>query len=64
MSEVEDVVVEVERASQGTSKMRHEPRDGFATFELSIPARATRDLVLKYRIEAKSNVVLPASLDA
>jgi uncharacterized protein (TIGR02231 family) len=55
VSEVEDVTIEVERQPH----MRHDTKDGFATFELDLPAGATRDMVLRYRIEAKSNVVLP-----
>jgi len=55
VSEIEDVTVEVERQPQ----MSHDARDGFATFELELPAGATREVVLKYRIEAKSDVVLP-----
>jgi hypothetical protein len=57
VSEVEDVKIEIER--QNKTPMRHDARDGFATFELEVPPRATRDIVLEYRIEAKSNVVLP-----
>jgi uncharacterized protein (TIGR02231 family) len=55
VSEVEDLTIDVERQPQ----MRHDTRDGFATFDLDLPAGATRDLALRYRIEAKSNVVLP-----
>mgnify|MGYP001028189568 CR=1 FL=1 len=59
VSEVEDVRVEVDPHMD----MRHDERDGFATFALSLGPRATREIVLKYRIEAESNVVLPLSLD-
>ena len=48
VSEVEDVRVAVNPHMD----MRHDERDGFATFELSLPPRATRELVSKYRIEA------------
>jgi len=60
VSEVEDVLIEVARHPE----MHHDTRDGFATFEIEVPARATKELAFEYRIEAKSNVVLPPSLDA
>lgn len=60
VSEVEDVVVEVEPHTQ----MRHDERDGFATFEVELPPGGTRELHLTYRIEARSRVVLPPSFDA
>jgi len=56
VSEVEDVEITVER----TKDMRFDARDGFATFDVSIAPYATREIVLVYKIDAKSNVVLPA----
>lgn len=55
VSEIEDLTVEVAR-QQG---MRFDARDGFATFDVAIAPHATREVVLAYTIEAKSNVVLP-----
>ncbi|MBX3233881.1 MAG: DUF4139 domain-containing protein [Labilithrix sp.] len=57
VSEVEDVEITLER----TKDMRFDARDGFATFDVSIAPHATREIVLAYKIEAKSNVVLPPS---
>ena len=55
VSEIEDVTVGVEPQPG----MRHDARDGFATFEMELGPNETREVVLRYRIEAKSNVVLP-----
>ena len=55
VSEVEDLSIEVNR-QQG---MRFDERDGFATFDVTLAPHATREFVLAYTIEAKSNVVLP-----
>lgn len=55
VSEVEDLSIDVER-QQG---MRFDERDGFATFDVTLAPHATREFVLAYTIEAKSNVVLP-----
>jgi len=55
VSEVEDLSIEVAK-QQG---MRFDARDGFATFEVQIAPHATKEFVLAYTIEAKSNVVLP-----
>lgn len=55
VSEVEDVVVDVDRRDG----MRLDRGDGFATFDLVLAGSSTHELVLSYRIEAKSNVVLP-----
>jgi uncharacterized protein (TIGR02231 family) len=55
VSEVEDVSIVV----QPQKAMKLDSKDGFATFDVAIPAHATREFVLAYTIEAKSNVVLP-----
>jgi hypothetical protein len=36
-------------------------RDGFVTLVADLDANATSELVLRYRLDASSNVVLPAS---
>lgn len=58
VSEVEDVLVDVERGEGARVD-----GDGLARFEIDVPARGTRELVLRYSLEAKSNVVLPTSFD-
>lgn len=55
VSEVEEVQITVEPQPG----MRHEPRDGFVTFELELSPNETREVTLRYRIEAKANVSLP-----
>lgn len=55
VSEIEDLTVEVPPHQD----MRFDARDGFATFEVQMAPHATREVVLAYTIEAKSNVVLP-----
>jgi uncharacterized protein (TIGR02231 family) len=56
VSEIRDVEVILEK----TSGMRYDPKDGFASFDLELPARATRELELSYRIGAPSRVILPS----
>ena len=56
VSEIREVEVSVER----TSGMRWDGKDGFAHFDLELPGRATRELLLTYHIEAPSRVQLPA----
>jgi hypothetical protein len=55
VSEVEDLTVEVPKQPG----MRFDARDGFATFDVQIAPHATKEVVLSYTLEAKSNVVLP-----
>ena len=55
VSEIREVEVHVDR----TSGMRWDGKDGFAHFDLDLPARATRELLLCYHIEAPSRVQLP-----
>lgn len=56
VSEIEDLSVEV----QPEKGMKFDSRDGFATFDVEIAPHATKELTLAYKLEAKSNVVLPA----
>ena len=56
VSEIREVEVSVER----TSGMRWDGKDGFAHFDVELPGRATRELLLLYRIEAPSRVQLPS----
>lgn len=60
VSEVEEVLVEI----APNPALSHDARDGFAMLAIEVPARGTKELILEYRIEAKSNVVLPVSLDS
>jgi len=55
VSEIREVEISVER----TSGMRWDGKDGFAHFDLELPGRATRELLLSYHIEAPSRVQLP-----
>lgn len=55
-SEIREVEISVDR----TSGMRWDGKDGFAHFDVELPGRATRELLLTYRIEAPSRVQLPA----
>ena len=55
VSEIREVEVHVDRGSG----MRWDGKDGFAHFDLDLPARATRELLLCYHIEAPSRVQLP-----
>ena len=55
VSEVEDVQVHV----VDTAQSKRDAKNGFVTFDQELSPRGTRDLVLEYRIEAGSNVVLP-----
>ncbi len=55
VSEVEDVEVHV----VDTAFAKRDAKNGFVTIEQELPPRGTRDLLLEYRIEASSNVVLP-----
>ena len=55
VSEIREVEVHVDRGSG----MRWDGKDGFAHFDLDLPARATRELLLCYHIEAPSRVPLP-----
>ena len=55
VSEVEEVVIEVEQRRDLTRDVR----DGFVTLVADVAARGSSELVLRYRIEASSNVVLP-----
>lgn len=55
VSEVEDLTVEV----PPQKGMRFDAKDGFATFDIQVAPHATREVVLAYTLEAKSNVVLP-----
>jgi uncharacterized protein (TIGR02231 family) len=55
VSEVEDLTVDVPKQQS----MRFDARDGFATFDVQIAPHATKEMVLSYTLEAKSNVVLP-----
>ena len=57
VSEVEEVVIEVEKRKDLT----RDARDGFVTLVADVGPNKTSELVLRYRIEASSNVVLPAS---
>lgn len=54
MSEIEDVKVEVTSHREG----RVDGRDGFVHYEVVIPARGTKELLMEYRIEAGSRVVI------
>ena len=56
MSEIRDVEVTL---LQSTG-VHFDSKDGFAKFPLELPARATRELMLVYRIEAPARVVLPS----
>lgn len=56
VSEVEDVEIHVE---SDTSPQPTRDADGIATFKVDVAPRATTEIVLHYRIEAGSNVVLP-----
>ena len=56
VSEVEGVEIEIERRRDIT----RDARDGFVTLVADIGPNTTSELVLRYRIEASSNVVLPA----
>jgi uncharacterized protein (TIGR02231 family) len=56
VSEVEEVTIDVEKRRE----LVRDPRDGFVTLTADVGAGATSELVLRYRIEAASNVVLPA----
>lgn len=60
VSEVEDVRIEIDQQREGQTPSRHDARDGFVTFDLDVVARGTKELTLVYRVEAKSNVVLPS----
>ncbi|HRI51148.1 MAG TPA: DUF4139 domain-containing protein, partial [Pseudomonadota bacterium] len=51
---------EVEVTLLSSTGLHFDPKDGFAKFPLELPARATRELQLVYRIEAPARVVLPA----
>jgi uncharacterized protein (TIGR02231 family) len=55
VSEIGDVEIAV-TSSVGA---RVDAKEGLARFDVELPARATRELVLAYRIEAASKVVLP-----
>ena len=55
VSEVEDLTVEV----PPQKGMRFDAKDGLATFDIQVAPHATREVVLAYTLEAKSNVVLP-----
>lgn len=54
VSEVEDVTVQVGDLASGT----RDAKNGFVTIRQDLAPRGTKDLVLDYRIEAASNVVL------
>jgi uncharacterized protein (TIGR02231 family) len=54
ISEIEDVEVEVTSHREG----RLDTRDGFAHYEVSIPPKGTKELMLEYRIEAAARVVI------
>jgi uncharacterized protein (TIGR02231 family) len=56
VSEVEDIVVRLEPGAQ----QKLDTKNGFVTITQDVPPAATRDLLITYAIEAKSNVVLPA----
>lgn len=53
-SEIEDVKVEVTSHREG----RVDDRDGYLHYEVVIPPRGTKELVMEYRIEAASRVVI------
>ena len=55
VSEVEDVQIHV----VDTAHAKRDAKNGFVTLAQELPPRGTRDLLLEYRIEASSNVVLP-----
>ena len=55
VSELRDVEVTLLQSSG----VHFDSKDGFAKFPLELPARATRELQLIYRIEAPARVVLP-----
>lgn len=55
ISEIADVEVTLTQ----TSGMKYDPRDGFATFEVDLPPRATREVQFSYRMEAAARVLLP-----
>ncbi|HSO35165.1 MAG TPA: mucoidy inhibitor MuiA family protein [Labilithrix sp.] len=57
VSEIEDLTIEVEPRRD----MTYDARDGFVTLAADLGPNATAELVLRYRIEASSNVVLPTS---
>lgn len=57
VSEVEEVVIEIEKRRDLT----RDARDGFVTLVANVGPNTTSELVLRYRIEASSNVVLPPS---
>jgi hypothetical protein len=56
VSEVDEVTIDVEKRGGLTL----DARDGFVTLVADVGANATTELVLRYRLEASSNVVLPA----
>ncbi len=56
VSEIRDVEVTL---LQSTG-VHFDSKDGFAKFPLELPARATRELQIIYRIEAPARVVLPS----
>lgn len=55
VSEIREVEISVEK----TSGMRWDGKDGFAHFDVEVPGRATKELLLSYHIEAPSRVQLP-----
>ncbi len=55
VSEIREVEVSVEK----TSGMRWDGKDGFAHFDVEVPGRSTKELLLSYHIEAPSRVQLP-----
>lgn len=57
VSEIREVEVTIER----TSGMRWDGKDGFAHFDVELPAHGTRELLLSYHVEAPSRVVLPSA---
>lgn len=56
VSEVSEIDVRV----TPTSGMHFDSKDGFARFDVEVEPRGTRELVLNYRIEAASKVLLPS----
>jgi uncharacterized protein (TIGR02231 family) len=55
ISEIADVEVTLTQ----TSGMKYDPRDGFASFEVELAPRATREVQFSYRMEAAARVLLP-----
>ncbi len=55
VSEVAEVEIEL-KSAPGFAR---DDKDGFLRQRLSVPARATHELELKYEVRAKANVVLP-----